>query len=170
MKFSARKRLLVLLLVAAYIVCGFFREFVFLNINEQRRVTYNLVYRHIADENHVAPSMQWLSRFSYEFLNGLKWPLTLFFAAVFAFIASRVIRIAFGEKKLARLTWIAYGIVFLAGILFYLAGWALGDTENTYTVARFFAGLTETPALLAILFAAFLFLEKQKENKTGEAS
>lgn len=170
MKTATRKRLLVLLLVAAYIVCGFFREFVFLNINEQRRVTYNLVYRHTTDENHVAPSMQWLSRFSYEFLSNLKWPLTLFFAVLFAFIASHIIRIAFGDRKLTRLTWIAYGTVFLIGVLFYLAGWALGNTENTYTVARFFAGLTETPALLAILFAAFLFLEKQKENKTGEAS
>lgn len=170
MKSPARKRLLVLLLVAVYIVCGFFREFVFLNINEQRRVTYNLVYRHIEDENHVAPSMQWLSHFSYEFLTNLKWPLTLFFAVVFAFIASRVIRIYFGERNPVRFTWFAYGIIFLAGILFYLAGWAFGNTENTYTVARFFAGLTETPALLAILFAAFLILEKQKENKAGEAS
>jgi hypothetical protein len=158
MKLLTRKRIFLLLLLAVYVISGFYREFLFLNINEQSRVTYY----HTAD-SHVSPSLQWLSHFSYSFLYYSKWVLTLLFAGWFAFLASRMVKLEFADKSLVRITWIAYGCAFFLGYVFFGVGLLIGDRESTYDLARFLAGLTETPAMLIILFASFLAIRKQRE-------
>lgn len=162
MKFFTRKNIILSGLILLFILSGFFREFLFLNINEQRRVTYDIVYRHENPESFVAPSMQWLSGFDYLTLTNLKWPLTLFFALYFAFLASRIIKILFQERSYLRITWFAYTGIFLLGMLFYLVGYLAGDTGKTYEIARFLAGLTEGPSLLIILIASFLVMKRIK--------
>ena len=87
---SRRNKLYVLLLVVLFICTGFFREFVFVNWNEQMRVSY-----YHSPDPHVAPSMQWLGAFSYEALYWMKWPLTLFFSVLFAAFAWLIIRLMF---------------------------------------------------------------------------
>ncbi|MCX6313048.1 MAG: hypothetical protein NT084_15615 [Bacteroidetes bacterium] len=153
---STRKKIIVISFIALYIAVGFFREFIFLNINEQSRVTF-----YHDNDSHVSDSMQWLSNFSYTTLYYAKWPLTLAFTALFAFLAGTTVKIAFGEKSLVKITWITYAAVFVTGILFYFAGSLSGNRESTYDIARFLAGMTETPAMLVILLASFLALRRQ---------
>src|SRR4051812_4074924 len=124
-----KKILVIVLLLAIYIVAGFFREFVFMNINEQIRVTYDTLYRHQPTESYVSPSMVWLSGFSYPTLYYSKWILTLLTTLFFAFLASRVIKVAFADKGLVKITWIAYAVVFVAGLLFFLGGSLTGNSE-----------------------------------------
>jgi hypothetical protein len=166
MTLLTRKNLVVLALVLLYVVSGFFREFAFINLNEQRRVIYNEQMLHQATENHVVPSMQWLSSISYNRLNDLKWVLTLLFAVYFAALAAFTVRIAFRNKNFVRLTWIIFGAVFLTGLVFYLFGWMAGNVyeSGTYAISRFFAGLTETPGLLVILLGIFLAMERQNDQ------
>lgn len=156
---SAKKKVLIISFLAIYIALGFFREFIFLNINEQCRVTYY----HDTD-SHVAASLHWLSNFSYVTLYYAKWSLTLFFPILFALIAGKTILIAFGEKNLVRITWFVYAATLGMGLLIYLIGSMIGQTENTYEIARFLAGLTETPALLVILLASFLALRRTNHS------
>jgi len=156
-----KRNLIIVLLVAIYIVAGFFREFVFVNINEQSRVTYHAVFLHDTAETYVAPSMQWLSGFSYSTLYYSKWILTLVATLLFAFLATRIVKQAFTDKGLVKITWMAYGVVFMAGLLFYLAGSLSGNRDSTYDIARFLAGLTETPALLVVLCASFLAIGRR---------
>lgn len=153
MKKSTRTKISIVLLIALYIATGFFREFIFLNINEQSRVTFY----HLND-SHVAASMQWLSGLSYSTLYYTKWPLTLLFTAYFAFIAAAIIKLWFTNKNFVKITWLAYSITFATGLAFYFAGALTGERESTYGIARFLAGLTETPALLVMLLASFLAL------------
>lgn len=162
MKLFSRRNILLVSLLILFVLSGFFREFLFLNINEQRRVTYDIVYRHENPESHVSPSMQWLSRVDYMTLTNLKWPLTLIFAVYFAFLASRIVKIAFQEKAYTRITWFAYAIIFLLGVLFFGIGYLAGNSESTYEVARFLAGLTEGAGLLLILLASFLVIKRMK--------
>ncbi len=150
-----KKKLIVFSLVAIYIVTGFFREFIFLNINEQIRLTYY----HDTD-SHVAPSLHWISTASYATLYYSKWILTFLFTAFFAFLAARTIKIAFQDHSLVKITWSAYAIIFVTGLLFYLGGAISGNSQNTYAISRFLAGLTETPALLVILSASFLAIRR----------
>jgi hypothetical protein len=155
MKNNTRLKLIITSLILLYIAAGFFREFVFLNINEQSRVTF-----YHENDSHVAPSMQWLSGLSYPVLYYAKWPLTLLFTIFFAFLAATIVRQWFGDKNLVKITWLAYGIAFSAGLLFYVAGYLTGNTDSTYDIARFLAGLTETPAMLVILLASFMAIRR----------
>lgn len=157
MKLSRRKKIIIGLLIALYIATGFLREFIFLNINEQSRVTF-----YHQTDSHVAPSMQWLSGLSYSTLYYAKWPLTLLFTAYFAFIAAAIVKKWFDDRNLMKITWWAYAITFAAGLLFYLAGSLTGARESTYGIARFLAGLTETPALLVMLLASFMALRRNE--------
>lgn len=130
---------------------GFFREFVFLNWNEQMRVTY-----YSSPDSHVAGMMQWLGSFSYEALYWMKWPLTLIFSALFAFYSYLIVKLLFADRRYNRITLVAYVAVFVASFLFFAIGWMFDSSDVTYDFARFLAGLIETPAMLAILVASFL--------------
>ncbi|MEO5642609.1 MAG: hypothetical protein ABIQ40_17205 [Bacteroidia bacterium] len=156
MTLTRRTKVSIAVLIALYIATGFFREFIFLNINEQSRVTY-----YQATDSHVAPSMHWLSGLSYSTLYYAKWPLTLLFTACFAFISAAIVRKWFSNKNFVKITWLAYAITFAAALLFYLAGAVTDARESTYGIARFLAGLTETPALLVMLLASFLALRSR---------
>lgn len=144
------RRLLLVLFILLAIGLGFFREFVFININEQMRVTYY----HAAD-SHVAGLFRFLEGYSYTTLYYLKWPLTLFFAALFAGITSLIIRFWFPGKNYTRIVFLAFGAIFLLAFLLFLLGWLTGAYYFFYTIARFLVGLAESPALLAVLIPAF---------------
>jgi hypothetical protein len=145
----------VTLLVILFVATGFFREFLFVNVNEQRRVAY-----YQSGDSQVAPSMQWLTAFDDTTLYYAKWPLTLLFTAIFAGLTALIMRIAFDDKRLVRVTWLVYGGVFAIAFLIYAAGWLTGNSESTYEISRFVVGIAETPALLVVLFATFLALRK----------
>jgi hypothetical protein len=146
-----RNKLLLAGIILLFILTGFFREHVFLNWNEQMRVTY-----YNSPDPHVSPSMQWLSAFDYATLYYLKWPLTLLFSVLFAAYAVAAVQLAFGNKKYNRITWLAYAGVFTLSFLFFATGWLLNNREGTYVISRFLAGMIETPAMLAVLMASFL--------------
>ena len=156
--------LISLLLIVIYIVTCFFREFIFLNLNEQCRVTYDTVYLQRPTESFVTPSMQWLSTFSYPTLYYSKWGLTLLFTVIFAALASLIIHFGFNEKKYVKITWLSFSTVFIAGLLFYFIGYLLHNTSFTYDIARFLAGLVETPAMLVILCATFIALRRREKT------
>lgn len=158
-KLLTRNNGLLILIAALYIATGFFREFLFLNINEQYRVSFY----HDTD-SQVAPSMQWLSKLSLGTLYYGKFPLTFLFAAWFATLSAWFVKIAFNNRAFVRITWISFGAVFLAGALFYALGEITGNKDATYAIARFLAGLTETPALLFILIATFIALPRIKNS------
>lgn len=148
---SKRNKLLVAGMLGLFVLTGFFREFVFLNWNEQIRVSY-----YHSPDPHVAPMMQWLSSFSYEALYWMKWPLTLFFSILFTAYSLVIVHLIFADRRYNRITVWSYALVFGASFLFFAAGWALNARETTYDIARFLAGLIETPLMLAILTGAFL--------------
>lgn len=155
------RRIVVVLLVLTYIGLGFFREFVFLNINEQMRVTYYKV-----GDSHVSPILSGLQHFSYAELYYGKWPLTLLFAVAFAALAASIVRVALQTRTYSRWIWIAYGSVFLLGALVFLVGNMLGNAAITYDLARFLAGMVESPLLLLMLGAALVY---HRRNQTNQA-
>lgn len=154
---SLQRRFIVILLIVTYIALGFFREYIFLNVNEQMRVVY-----YGSTDSHVSPLLSWLSNFSYAQLYYGKWPLTLFFTLLFALLAVFVVRMAFQTNIYTRSIVWAYASVFSLGLLFYFIGYLTNNTENVYPIARFLAGLVESPVLLLMICAGLLYAR----NKT----
>jgi hypothetical protein len=148
---QTRNKLLLAGIILLFVLAGFFREYVFLNWNEQMRVTY-----YNSPDPHVSPAMQWLSAFDYSTLYYLKWPLTFLFSVLFAGLSVTAVHVTFHNKIYNRITWLTYAGVFAAAFLLFAIGWLLNEREATYTISRFLAGLIETPVLLAVLMASFL--------------
>lgn len=148
---SQRNKWFVAGIVVLFICTGFFREFVFLNWNEQMRVTY-----YHSPDPHVAPSMQWLGSFSYATLYWIKWPLTLLFSVVFGLYTLLAVHLSFANRQYTRITLLTYAALFVASFLFFAFGWMFGARDACYEIARFLAGLIETPAILIVLMASFM--------------
>ncbi|TND06486.1 MAG: hypothetical protein FD123_3524 [Bacteroidetes bacterium] len=157
---NSRRIWFAVLMAAVYISTGFFREFVFVNINEQMRVTY-----YQTNDSQVAPSMQFLNSFEYGTLYYAKWPLTFLFTVIFAAFAALIVRAIFQNRRLVIITLLAYSAVFFTGLLFYGIGVLAGSVERFYVIARFLAGMVETPALLIVLVPAFYLF--RQENKAS---
>lgn len=145
-----RAKLLLIAIVVLFIVTGFFREFLFMNINEQMRVSY-----YTSPDSHLSSSLSWLTAFDYDTLYYLKWPLTMVFAAIFGAFSALAVYVVYANKKLVKITWLAYSIVFGMSLAFFGIGLLTGSRETTYAIARFLAGIIETPAMLVILIASF---------------
>jgi hypothetical protein len=151
----AMRKAVTAMLALVYIGLGFFREFVFLNVNEQMRVTY-----YQATDSHLSPVLSVLKSFSYAQLYYAKWPLTLVFALAFCLLAVLVIRTAFNTKAYTRLILLAYAGVFVLGAVLFFAGSLLGNNAAVYDLSRFLAGLVESPLLLLMLGAGILYYRK----------
>ncbi|MCA6365239.1 MAG: hypothetical protein IM638_19560 [Bacteroidetes bacterium] len=153
------RQLLVITLVLAYVALGFFREFVFLNINEQMRVAY-----YNSPDSHLSPALSFLENYGYNTLYYLKWPLTFLFAAVFCILAVFVIRIGFASAQYTRLVILSFAGVFFLGAMLFLAGWLFNSNATVYDLSRFLAGLVESPVLLLMLGGGILYWRQSRNN------
>jgi hypothetical protein len=151
---KAGKRTTLVLLGLIFLACGFLRDFVFLNVNEQTRVTFY----HTADST-LNPLFSCLSTWSYSRLYFLKWGLTFLFSFLFMGLTMAFIRMVFIEKKYLRLVFLSYAaLIFLASI-FFLGGWVAGNSEKSYLISRFLMGIAQGPIVLMVLLPAFRLLQ-----------
>ncbi|MGL4598181.1 MAG: hypothetical protein ACRCYO_11650 [Bacteroidia bacterium] len=150
-------RIGIVFLLLLYVVLGFFREFLFVNINEQMRVAY-----YHSKDSALASSMRFLEQYDYSTLYYSKFPLTLLFAILCCGLSCWVIYLLFRERSLVRFTIIAFVLVFVLGWLFFLLGYFSGNGAFGYTIARFLAGMTESPALLVVLMASYRLIAVRK--------
>jgi hypothetical protein len=133
--------LLILLLMAL----GFFRENLFVNIND---ILYSKLYN---EPNPIIWYLSFLNNVSYNTVYIAKWFITPFFAFLFWFVQKRLLLVFFNEKKI--ITWLSvlYLSLFLLAGIFFVAGWALGDVYKGYTFSRLFMGLLQSPVACMIL-------------------
>lgn len=151
---SLKTKLQLVFLLLLFVACGFFRDFVFLNVDEQSRIAYY----HDTD-SHLAHSMKFLERFSYETLYYMKWALTLFFSLLFMGLSLLVIRLFHTRADYLRWTLLAYSSLFVLAALFFGGGYLIHQWEKGYVFARFLMGLAQGPVPLMVLLTGFRLLE-----------
>jgi VIT1/CCC1 family predicted Fe2+/Mn2+ transporter len=157
---KASKILLLVLLGLVFLASGFFRDFVFLNVNEQTRVTYYHTH-----DSTVNPVFSCLSAWSYNRLYFLKWVLTFLFSFLFMALTMVFMRLVFIGKKYLRLVALSYAALILLAGLFFLTGWLAGHSEKSYIIARFLMGIAQGPIVLMVLLPAFKLYERGTELK-----
>jgi len=146
------KKIKIALFILLLMALGFFRENLFVNIND---VLYSKRYN---EPNPIIWYLSFLRNTSYMSVYIAKWFITLFFAFVFWAIQRKLLLIIFNEKKI--ITWLSvlYLSLFLLAGIFFVAGWALGDINKGYTFSRLFMGLLESPVACMILIpTAYLY-------------
>lgn len=141
------------------VTTGFFREFIFVNINEQLRFLY-----YGSDESYLSPHLELLTHFTYNQLYYLKWILTVVFSLVFLFESSWLVKSIFGGFYLKELTFI-YALLFLVSASLYIPFFIAGNVEQGYILARFFMGIAQSPLPVMLLIPA-VFLRHGVRAKT----
>jgi hypothetical protein len=148
---------LAILLAAIFLACGFLRDYVFLNVNEQTRVAY-----YHSTDSSLSPSLHFLTRFSYMQLYYAKWMFTFFFSFLFMVLTLAFVKLFFREKKFLRWTVFAYGGLILLAGLFFLGGYLADNSEKGYLIARFLMGMAQGPVVLMVLIPSFKLMALQR--------
>ena len=154
MNFRFKDGLLLLLVIIVFIAVGFFRDAVFLNINNQ---LYKLYFK-----NYEYTLPDWLSTFKtwpYMKLYYFKYVLTVLFVALYLILSILTVKLFTGESKNIRWVFYAYGIVISLSVITYAGGYLLHNFPKGFVFTRNLIGLLQSPFITMIVIPA-LKLEK----------
>jgi hypothetical protein len=150
-----KKTLYIALIIIVLLIIGFYREFVFKNINA-------LIQAIDADMDYEMPSsLNFLSGYQYQTLINIKWVLTIVFAALYLIISMITIKVIFDNQKFRKITMMVFLAVTLLSGIFILLGFLIKSrNDNMYEIARFLMGILQSPIILMLLIPAFKLAEK----------
>lgn len=152
---SSRKK--AFLFLSVIIILGAFRDFFFVQWNEQARVTY---YK--TNDSHVYFFMKWLELLPYAALYYGKFILTTIFIALFLFFNIKFLN-SFFRRNTKKTVTIAFLVTAILSVMFFLLDYLL--PIKLYPVSRFLAGVLESPQSTMILFIAFYLDEYEKSRR-----
>lgn len=153
---SQRKKALIALSVAAVVAIGFFREFLFMNINEQ---LFALWYD---EPSRASDAIPLLKSLDYYPLYYSKWILTALFSVLFYGLTIGVLHVVFNRtfwKEVA----LIYGILIVCSVLAMAYGYFTGTLHDTYLLARLFMGVAQSPLILMVMIPG-IWLRKNNEK------
>ena len=140
-----------------FMILGFSRDYLFVNINYQASKTYY----HRIDDYHVAEGLKFLETWSYTKLYYAKWVLTLLYMTMYGSLTFAGIYYTFKNKQYNKYTLMSYALLFgLAGLV-YMSGNVVLTPDRAYTISRQIMGWLQSPIIAMILFPAFYLSEKK---------
>jgi hypothetical protein len=139
-------------ILVVILAVSFFRDHLFRSVNEQLRLNY--YGEDLYDYSFLAP---FLSRLSDENLLRLKFVMTAVFVALFAALCVIWIKNLFRNRNYLLYVGIAYGSVFILGILIYGAGKLTSQPETFYNISRNILEFVQSPLMILILTAIFWY-------------
>jgi len=143
-------RIWLILSVILIVVLGFFREFVFYNVNAQ--INY---YLHWQDgiPFYTDSRFEFLYEWPYQRLIQFKWLMTLVFTLLFLGNSLLIIYFLFRENKYLKWTIYFFGfILIVSGIL--TIGWYVFKSDNFYRLSRLMMDFVESPKPLMLIIPA----------------
>jgi len=154
---SIKKIFFLFLIACVLLFFGYYRDFVFKNINALLKARdYEVSYA-------LPSSLQFIEQYSYNTLLSLKWLLTLLFSIVYWGISTITIYLLFKNKRYNRITSFLYlAVIFLSGIFIATGFLFQSSAETMYEFARYLMGMAQSPIILMILIPAFKLAEKDK--------
>jgi hypothetical protein len=151
---TLRKTVLLILLILLFLACGFFRDYVFLNVNEAMRLSYY----HVSDST-VSPGMKFMESYTYPQMYYIKWALTFFFSLLFMLLTMAFVRLFYTERKYIIWTLYAYLSLVLIAALFWAGGYLANHSDKGYIISRFLMGMAQSPVVLMVLIPSFRLLK-----------
>ncbi len=143
------------------ILTSFFRDHVFKSVNEQLRLNY---YGEAAyDYSFLMPV---ISSFSSGELNTIKFILTIVFTGVFMLLGLMLSHITFRNKRYNLIVIAGYVMIFLMSLIIYVLGKLLGMAAAGYELSRNITEFLQSPLLVLILMAVFVFDLKRQSATT----
>lgn len=149
----------LLFLTIVVVGLGFYRDFVFKNINA-------LLKAWDYEADYTMPnSLVFLKNWEYNAVWKLKWILTIICALLFLAVSIAFIKLLFNNKAYIKYTVWAFLVVFFVSSILVLFGFLFKQHyENFYLFSRYLMGMIQSPIILMILIAAFKLHEIQKRD------
>ncbi len=159
----SRKITIILFIAVILVMTGFYRDFIFKNIN-------SLLQAMDAGISYTLPnSLSFLENCNSYTLIKTKWLLTFFFSLSYFLITLITIQLFFKNKNYSRISVVSYAAISAISGLLMLAGYIIPSlSERMYEFARYLMGMLQSPVILMILFAAFKFYDKDSIRPTSE--
>jgi hypothetical protein len=158
----SKKAFSFFLLIFTILFLGYFRDFVFVNIN-------SLIQAKTYKQEFMMPfTLSFLNKFDYSTLIILKWLNTFLFCFLYFIITLISLQLSFAKSENENFTIItltSYGAILLISALLILIGFIFSSTsEKMYEFARYLMGMAQSPIILMILIPAFKLLQTKKQE------
>jgi amino acid permease len=144
-------------MIIAVVALGFFREFVFVHINEY---LFALWYDEPSRALEVLP---FLANFDYYTLYYAKFFLTALFAGLF-FLASLITLRLIYAKNYWKLLSVIYAVLFVVAGIAMAVGYLGDGIRQTYPFARLVMGLAQSPLILMVLIPG-IWLQRARASQ-----
>ncbi len=162
---KSKKYILLAITIILFVVIGFLRDFIFVNINYQIGYLDQKTYLGNQAINYTHSSLSFLYNWSASSLIYLKWILTLVFTIIYWAISYLAIHSLYPTKKVFKIITGLYLSIILISSLLYLSGYFLISHVAAFRLSRVFMGFAQSPILAMILIPAFKLLEQNKSQK-----
>jgi len=142
-----------------FIVVGFFRDAVFMNLNSQ---LYKLYFK-----NYEYTLPDWLSIFDswpYMKLYYFKYILTALFVLLYFVLSLLSVKVFTGNSKNIKWVLYAYGIVIALSLLTYTGGHLLNNFPKGYLFTRNLVGLLQSPFIVMVIIPALKLENSSKKD------
>lgn len=146
-----KQRLIILSLLCVLVFLGFYREFLFYNIQAEE-----IFQKKLHHDRYTDSSLNWLTKLNLNELLQLRWILTLVFTICFGFISFLVIHFSFKSKRYNKWIVKAFTGALVAAIIFYGISPNYDQKNTAYLMARKIMGLLQSPLLLMALIPPIL--------------
>ena len=133
-------------IVTGFVVVGYLRDFVFININ------YHLHYiQNNSDYSSAHSFFDFLNNFSFRQIYSAKYALTALFTAFNFLLGMAFLRILFGRGPIIKIYWGIYVAVIIVAALFFGGGYMLNDIDGGYHFSRILMGFLQSPLPAAVI-------------------
>jgi len=150
-------KLKIVVVTLSLFVLGFFREFLFENINGQ------LYYLWKEESNPYLPkSLFFLDYISYWNLYYGKFILILLFSILYLYGSLVLVKLFFKERLYRKFTMFFFGGIFLLAALIFALGIPFGAEHEAYGISRKLIEFIQSPLAGFFLIPAFALYKKEK--------
>lgn len=150
---KARNIAVAILFVIAFFALGYFRNFIFLTVNEYASATYY----------HTQPPtlpgfLSFAADKSYPWLLNLKWVLTFLFLLIYCALSAFTALIVMKQKHIAIYCIIAYSLILSLALLLMGVGYIFHTfSHHAFNIARSIVHLGHSPIPIVLILCGTYF-------------
>jgi len=149
-----------IILVIVIVGLGFYRDFIFININY---IIEQLYYN--KEVGHYHSMYEYLIPLDVSGLMTLKWVLTLTFTLINLLLSVLIIKaLLISFSKPLNLLYLGYLMIFILSGATYIVGKLIGQQDLGYTLSRRFMGTLQSPVPLMVVTAAHMLFYREGKN------
>jgi len=153
---KANRILIFFLFASSFFILGYFRNYVFLSINNRASALY-----YNEPTFMLSGFLGIFNKYSYNDLITVKWVLTLLFTLLFTFLSLATVSTIFRSRTY---NYLCLGInifIFIVSMSFILAGKVFSSfSANGFIISRSFIHLEQSPIITLIIVMAIYYQNK----------